>query len=136
MQERLLKVVKIFFIVLGAMFLVIMCLTMALFFGSSKMMNDDLFNMNIKIDKSKSIQKIVDFAESYREQNGQYPQTLDGIKLDKNVEYVYKTSENDNCYKVDVKYKKTNKIQQYERCLIKTNNKNSYSESYSEYINK
>ena len=136
MQERLLKVVKIFFIVLGVMFLMIMFLTLALYFGSSNMLNAEPFNANLNIDKSKSIQKIIDYTESYREQNGQYPEVLDGIKIDKNIEYSYKTSENNNCFKVDIKYKKANKTQQYQRCLIKTSNTNSYSESYSEYINR
>ena len=136
MQERLIRVIKIFFIVLGVMFLIIMFLTLALFFGSSKMLDNESFNLNMNIGKSKTAQKIVDFAESYREQQGQYPETLDGIKLDKNIEYSYKTSENNNCFKVDIKYKKANKTQQYQRCLIKTSNTNSYSESYSEYINR
>ena len=134
MQERLLKVIKLFFISLGVIFLVILLLSFVAFFSLSKLPyeHNTLSNNAAKL---KQIQPIIDYVEDYQNKNGKYPKALGEIKINKKIEYKYETSNDSNCYTITSSSKKHNSTQKYQRCLIKTDNYTSFSENYSEFSN-
>ncbi|MBQ8848346.1 MAG: hypothetical protein IJ003_05315 [Candidatus Gastranaerophilales bacterium] len=135
MKERLINVLKIIFIIFGVLFFVILLFSFMAFLGITK-----LADMNFNIvgntkNKLKDIQPIISYVENYKEKNNVYPKELGEIKIKKNLEYKYEINKDANCYTITLKPKKANITQQYQRCLVKTNNSNSTSESFIEFSN-
>lgn len=135
MKDRFLNVLKWFFIVLGILFFAqIVLLIMIMVFANTSNFNK-MYDFQIKQQKlnTKEIQKIIDYIENYKQKNGKYPKTIEGnIKLNKNTEYKYSTSNEDNCYLINVKNTKTSAIKQYQHCNVQKHGSVSISESFIE----
>lgn len=132
MEKRLLNVLKWFFISLGVLFFALIILIAALIFMANMFTIDTIPNIKPAKTNLKELQKIIDYAEDYKEQNGVYPQNIENIKENKNIKLDYSTYNNSNCYKIDFKNSKTNTTKQYQHCNIKKEGSTSTSESYSE----
>jgi len=132
MKERLLNVIKWFFIILGVLFLFQLLIGFGLFLGIMGLFDDDINMINYE-KKLKPMQNTVKYIEDYRVQNGKYPSNLDGVKLKKNLEYKYETTKDSNCYLLKIKSKKDGVVKQYQRCYFDSENGTSSSQSYSEY---
>lgn len=133
MKERFLKVIKIFLMILGGLFLIQLLIILGAIIGLVGFANADLgFNIKPKTG-FKYIQPIINYAENYKNENGIYPSKIEGVKIKKDLEYTYEVFENSNCYKVTAKYKKDNMTRQYQHCSSDGENSSSNSEFYTEY---
>ena len=134
MKERFLTVLKWFFIVLGIIFFIQLLLILGAFIGIITFANST-FKMPENINKMKDIKPIINYVQDYQKENGKYPETIENIKLKKDLTYKYEPSKDFNCYTVTLKSKKKNLTKQYQQCMVKTDNSTSSSESYVEFSN-
>ncbi|MBQ8634556.1 hypothetical protein IJ425_00195 [bacterium] len=134
MKERLFNVIKWFFIILGILFLFQLLIAFGLFLGIMGFVDEGIGVINYD-KRMKPMQHAIKYIENYRNQNGKYPQNIDGIKLKKNLEYKYETTKDSNCYVLIIKSKKDNFTKQYQHCFFNTENGASNTHSYSEYNN-
>ncbi len=134
MKERFLTVLKWFFIVLGIIFFIQLLLILGAFIGIITFANST-FKMPENINKMKDIKPIINYVQDYQKENGKYPETIENIKLKKDLTYKYEPSKDFNCYTVTLKSKKENLTKQYQQCMVKTDNSTSSSESYVEFSN-
>ena len=91
MKERLINVIKWFFIILGVLFLFQLLIGFGLFLGIMGFVDDGIGLINYD-KRIKPMQSTIKYIEDYRVQNGKYPQNLDGAKLKKNLDYKYETT--------------------------------------------
>ena len=131
MKQRLLNIGKWFLISLGVLFLIQLLLLSGIIIGFNSM--DKTIEPKFSNNQPKEIEPIIRYAQDYKDKYGKYPNTLEGLKLKKGLDFEYKTSDDFNCFDVVVKSKKSTK--QYKRCDIKEENINSRSESYNEFNN-
>ena len=135
MKERILNVLKWFFIVLGILFFaqIILFIGIVIFANTFKEMTIP----DIKPQKlnNAEIQKITSYVDKYKEGNGTYPENIDSIKLKDNFEYTYKLSDNSNCYEIELKNKKISSKVNYQKCSISKDGAKSQSENYTEVKN-
>ncbi|MBR3605683.1 MAG: hypothetical protein IKL52_06615 [Candidatus Gastranaerophilales bacterium] len=132
MKERLLNVLKVFFIILGVLFLLQILIGFGIILGLVGFANADFSYIKVDNKKIKQIQPIIKYVEDYKIQNGAYPEKIEGVKVKKGLEYKYSTTKDKNCYTIKADLK-DGVIQEYQRCSIDTPNSNSNSESYMEY---
>ncbi len=132
MKERLLNVLKVFFIILGVLFLLQIIIGLGIVLGFVGFANADFNYIKVDNKKLKQIQPIIKYLEDYKIQNGVYPDKIEGVKLKKGLEYNYSITKDKNCYTIKAGLK-DNIIQEYQRCSIDTTNSSSNSESYMEY---
>ncbi len=132
MKERLLNVLKIFFIVLGVLFLLQILIGFGIVLGFVGFANADFDYVKVDNKKLKNLQPIIKYAEEYKTQNGVYPQKIENVKVKKGFEYEYSTTNDKNCYTIKANLK-DNLVQEYQHCSINSQNSSSKSESYVEY---
>lgn len=132
MKERMLNVLKWFFIVLGVLFLFQLLIGFGLFLGIMGFVDDGIGFVNLD-KKFKQAQKAIKYIEDYRVQNGKYPSNLEGAKLKKNIDYEYEATKDFNCYVLKFKSKKENLVKQYQRCYFESDGGMSNTQSYTEY---
>ena len=135
MKEKIINVLKWFFIVLGVAFLVQILIVITAFVTMKRVTAVNFETIETNIKKPSEFIPIINYAQEYYDKNGKFPQNIDGIKLKKNLEYDYKTTKDLNCYTVTVKSKKNDITKQYQCCKMQDKNSNSNSESYVEYNN-
>lgn len=135
MKKRLINVVKWFFITLGVLFFIQFILILGAILGLVSFANFD-FKAHETKTNIKPFENVIKYLDKYSEENGKYPQNIDSIKTDKNYDFEYKTSNNDSCYVLSAKSKKTQMTKEYQKCSIKSDNSISTSQSYIEYSNK
>ena len=135
MKQRFINVLKWFFMILGALFLLQILLVLAITFGFTNFAHADLDFINTD-KKIKPIQPIIKYVEDYHSQNGKYPEKIENIKLKNGLDYTYETTKDGNCYTITIKSKKDNLTKQYQYCSVGTKNSSSKSESYIEYSSK
>ncbi len=133
MKERFLKVLKWFFIALGVLFLIQILIGIGFVIGIANFARADMNIVGNTKNKLKQIQPIINYVEDYHDKEGKYPQDLEGIKLKKDLEYKYETSNDNNCYTVTINSKKDNLTKQYQHCAVNSKNSASNSESYIEF---
>lgn len=131
MKERLIQVVKWFLIILGLLFLLQIIIVAMALFGVSKLSALEFENMSVK--KPREVQSVINYIEKYKKENNMYPQNLDSAKLKKDFEYDYKLSDDKNCYTLEIKSNKNNKVQKYSKCDKTDENSTAFQESYSSY---
>ena len=132
MKERLLNVLKVFFIILGVLFLIQVLIGLGIIFGFVGFANTDFNYLKVDYKKLKQIQPIIKYVEDYKIQNGSYPDKIENIKVKKDLKYEYSTTKDKNCYTIKANLK-NDIVQEYQRCSIDTTNSSSKSESYVEY---
>lgn len=131
MKERLVQVIKWFLIILGLLFLLQIVVISIALFGVSRLNVLELENMGIK--KPKEIQSVINYIERYKLDNKTYPKNLENAKLNKDFEYSYELSDDNNCYTLEVKSNKNNKVQSYSKCDKSDKNSTTQKESYTLY---
>ena len=77
------------------------------------------FNYTSTDKKLKPFQPIIDYVDTYYEENSKYPDKLGNIKLKKDLDYKYETTNDGNCYTITVKSKKENLTKQRLKLNIK-----------------
>lgn len=136
MKERILNVLKWFFIALGVLFFaqIILFIGIVIFANTFK----EITVPDIKPQKlnNAEIQKITSYVDEYKEEKGTYPENINNIKLKDNFEYTYKVSDNSNCYEIELKNKKVSSKINYQKCSISKDGAKSQSENYTEVTNK
>ena len=132
MKKRLLNVLKVFFIILGVLFLLQIIIGLGIVLGFIGFANYDFDYIKIDNKKLKQIQPIIKYVEDYKIQNGTYPEKIENVKVKKDLKYEYSTTNDKNCYTIKADLK-NNTIQEYQHCSIQSNSLNSKSESYAEY---
>lgn len=132
MKERLINVIKWFFIILGVLFLFQLLIGFGLFIGIMGF-NDSDFNFTNYDTKLKPMQNVIKYIEDYRVQNGKYPENIDEVKKKKNFEYGYEVTNDSNCYMLKMKSKKEHIVKQYQHCKFDSEGGMSNTQSYSEY---
>lgn len=135
MKQRIINVLKLFLMVLGALFLLQLLVSFCIVLGLINFANADLDFINTD-KKVKPIQPIINYVEDYRAKNGKYPEKLENVKLKKGLDYKYEITKDGNCYTITVKSKKDNLVKQYQYCSLGDKNSSSKSESYVEYLSK
>ncbi len=134
MKEKIFEVIKWVLIALGIIFLIQILIIIGAFIGISR-----LSKMTFDIPNADKIQKelrpIVDYAESYRDKNGKYPQNIENVKIKKDIDYKYEASKDFTCYTITAKTKKNSSTKQYQHCRQNSDNSQSSSESYVEFSN-
>jgi len=133
MKERLINVIKWFFIILGVLFFVQLLLVLGAIVGINNFAKADFNVVGNQNQKIKEIQPIINYAENYRKENGKYPEKVENIKVKKNLNYKYEISKDGNCYTISTKTEKNNTTRQYQRCKVDSNNSASSTESYIEF---
>lgn len=146
MKERFLQVLKWFFIILGVIFFLQFLLIIGAILGIAGFANYDIKPFEAKNNNIKPFNNIVKYLDEYKEENGEYPSDIKDIEdsdilkeinNNKNYDFEYKTSNDDNCYTITAKPKEKSKknltTKEYGKCSSKTNGANSHSESYVEY---
>lgn len=145
MKERLLKVLKWFFIILGIIFFIQILIVLFISIGfaaTTKISSISFKDLSSSKNNLKQIQPIINYAEDYYLKNNKYPDKIDEtIKVKKNLNYKYEVSKNNVCYTItvypeDVKDRHTlvaEKIKQYQHCKSNSSGASSSSESYVEY---
>lgn len=133
MKERLINIVKWFFIVLGVLFFVQLLLVLGAVIGLTNFAKADFGTAQNQSQKVKEIQPVINYAENYRTENGKYPEKIENVKVKKNLDYKYEISKDGNCYTVTTKSEKNNLTQQYQHCTVNSENSASSSESYIEF---
>ena len=131
MKERLLNVLKWFFIVLGVLYLIQVIFVSGALIGLIGLSKIDL-NKFEKLSNKNSLNSIITHIEDYKTKNNKYPQNLDGAKLNKKSTYNYELSKDGTCYTI-IETTKDNVVKEYKRCSSSTDNSNLSSESYIEY---
>lgn len=131
MKERLIQVAKWFLIILGLLFLFQIIVISIALFSVSKLDVLELENSGIK--KPKEVQSVINYIERYKQDKKVYPKNLEDAKLNKNFEYSYELSDDNNCYTLEIKSNKNNKVQKYSRCDKSDKNSIMQKESYSQY---
>ena len=134
MKERFLNILKWFFIALGVLiFAQIVFFVMIIIFANTFRI-DKVSDIKLKPQKYnlKQMEKIIEYAQNYRDENGKFPKTIQDIKMNKNFEYNYSTSHDYDCYKIELKNTKTNATKQYEYCSIQKDGLTSTSENFIE----
>ncbi len=139
MKERFLKVLKIFLMVLGGIFLIQLLLLIGAIAGIIGFAKADFNFMDLDMDENKNLKPvmpIIEYVENYRKENGIYPKNIEKVKMKKNLNlyYNYETSDNDNCYTITIKSKNDKAIKKYQNCAVDSENSSSKSRSYVEYI--
>lgn len=132
MKSRLLNVLKVFFIILGVLFLLQVLIGLGIIFGFVGFANYDFNYIKVDNKKLKQIQPIIKYVEDYKIQNGKYPEKIENVKIKKDLKYEYSTTNDKNCYTIKATLK-NDIVQEYQRCSIDTTNSSSKSESYAEY---
>ena len=132
MKKRLTNVIKWFLMILGVLFLLLLIIGLGVILGFTGFANADLDFLNTD-QKLKPVDPIIKYVEEYKEENGKYPEKVEGIKLKKDLEYKYETTKDGNCYTITIKSKKDNIKRQYQYCSMDSENSSSKSESYVEY---
>ena len=134
MKERLSNVLKWFLMLFGVLFIIQLLILFGAVLGLVSLANADFSFMPDKTNNSKlkRIQPVIDFAQSYKDQNGVYPQNVDGVKVKKGTDYKYEVSEDQNCFTI-TEGGKNNVLKQYQRCSSDTAHTTSISENYVEY---
>ena len=132
MKKRLLNVLKIFFIIMGVLFLLQLLIGLGIILGLVGFANADIDYFKIDDKKLKTMQPIIKQLEEYKKQLGVYPDNIEKFKIKKDLNYEYTTTKDKNCYTLTIKTK-NNKTQQYQHCSFNTQNSTSNSQSYVEY---
>ena len=139
MKDRFLKVLKIFLMILGAIFLIQLLLLVGAIAGIVGFAKADFNFLDLDIDENKNLKPvmpIIEYVENYRKENGIYPSNIKDVKMKKNpnLYYNYETSNNDNCYTITIKSKNDKMIKKYQNCAVDDENSTSKSRSYIEYF--
>lgn len=134
MKDRFLNVLKWFFIALGVLFFAQIVFFVAIIIFANTFRIDKVSDIKIEPQKYniKEMEKIIDYAQNYKAENGKFPKVVEDIKLNKNLEYKYSTSNNDDCYKIELKNTKTKATKQYEYCSTQKDGLTSTSENFIE----
>ena len=146
MKDRFLQVLKWFFIVLGVIFFFQILLILGAIIGITGFANYDIKPFETK-SNIKPFENLVKYLDDYKQANGQYPEDIkdidDSVVLkeindNKNYDFEYNTSDDENCYKIIAKPKEKSRnknltTKEYGRCSSKSSETNSQSESYIEY---
>ena len=132
MKKRLFNVLKIFLMILGALFLVQLLIILGAVIGFTSFANADFAVVKQDV-KLKTIQPVIDYVEDYRSKNGKYPSKVENVKVKKDLEYKYEVAKDFNCYTITVKSQKENLIKKYQHCFVEGENSSSNSQSYVEY---
>lgn len=132
MKERLINVIKWLLMILGGLFLLQLLVGFCVVMGLVGFANADLDFLN-NDKKLKPIEPIIKYVEDYKKVNGKYPETIEGVKLKRGLEYKYEITKDGNCYTVTIKSKKDNIKKQYQYCSLDSEHSTSKSESYVEY---
>ena len=132
MKDRLINVLKWFFIAMGVLFFATILLFIAIVIFANTFKIESVPEIKQSKFNLKEMKKIVDYAENYKDKNGKYPEKVEDIKLNKNLEYKYTTSNDFDCYNIELKNTKSNSTKQYQHCRIKKDGLSSNSESFSE----
>lgn len=131
MKERLINVIKWFFIVLGVFYLIQVIFVSGAIVGLIGLAKIDLNKLE-NISNKHSLNSIVSYIEDYKTKNNTYPQNLEGVKLNKKYTYNYELSKEGNCYTIS-ETGKNNIVREYRRCSSSTSNSNTNTQSYIEY---
>ena len=132
MKERLINVIKWFFIILGVLFFLQLLIGYGIFLGVMGFMDNDVNLINYD-KKIKPMQNVIKYIEDYRNQNGKYPENINEVKKKKNFEYEYEATNDLNCYMLKMKSKKEHIVKQYQHCMFDSDGGMSNTKSYSEY---
>ena len=90
MKERLLNVLKVFFIVLGVLFLLQILIGFGIVLGFVGFANVDFNYIEHDNKKLKQIKPIIKYVEDYKIQNGVYPEKIEGVKIKKGKKVFHK----------------------------------------------
>lgn len=133
MKERFINVLKIFFIILGVLFLMQILIFAGMLIGFKTFSEPKGAFDKINKGKTKDLKQAIEYIENYKKSYSKYPETINDLKQkNKNMELKYSTSNDFNCYQLVAKYKdKTTK--KYEHCSTTSENNLNESESYYEF---
>lgn len=132
MKERLINVLKWFFIALGILFFALIILIVCLIIIANTYKIGTVADIKPAKPNLKEIQSVINFVEEYKKENGIYPDKAENIKQEKNTQLNYSTYNDSNCYKIEFKNSKTKTTKQYQHCIIEKDGSISNSENYSE----
>ena len=133
MKQRLLNVLKWFFIVLGVFYLIQVIFVSGALVGLIGLTKID-FNKFENISKKNSLNSVINYIEDYKIKNNAYPKNLEGAKLNKKSAYNYELSKEGNCYTIK-ETTKDNVVKEYRRCSSNSSNSSMNTQSYIEYKN-
>jgi len=140
MKEKLINIIKWLFIILGIVYLIQLLIAFSTFLAIKNAFNYKNFNnttsFSKEIKKPKEFAQIIDYANSYFEENNKFPETIENIesiKLKKDLDYKYETNKDSTCYTITIKSQKNNIVKQYQACKNKDKNSNFNTQSYIEY---
>lgn len=131
MKERLLNVLKWFLITLGILFLIQLLIVIGIIVGIRGFSSIN-FNSN-QTKNLKDIQPVINYVENYKQKHGEFPKTIEGVKV--KGEYKYELNKDGNCYTITKKSKKGDTTRQYQHCSVEQANSTTNSQSYIEYNN-
>lgn len=135
MKERFLNVLKWFLIILGVLFLLQFLLIIGAIAGIVGFANFDFKTYESKTN-IKPFENITKYLDKYQQENGKYPDDISSVKADKNYNFEYDTTSDNNCYTLTAKSKRSNLVKKYNKCSIKSSNSTSTSQSYVEFNSK
>ena len=101
MKEKVLKVLKIVFIIFGILFLIQILIFAIMMIGAFSFANAKTPDFNFvdfdfdKVSvstKPKEMLPVINYVEDYQIKNKKYPENVENIKLKRNLDYKYETT--------------------------------------------